>query len=82
MSPQVLATSDAKKEQPALGDVLKKAAMRALPSGAAGSAAMGLNIATLMWLRTTVNYQYRYGTGTMDAIKCVVCRALSQTPSH
>ena len=30
---------------------------------------MGLNIMCLMWMRTTVNYQYRYGTGTITAIK-------------
>lgn len=23
---------------------------------------MGINVGTLMWLRTTVNYQYRFGT--------------------
>ena len=34
---------------------------------------MGLNIATLMWMRTTVNYQYRYGTNMFTAIKCVQC---------
>ena len=47
------------KEGPDLGAVLKKAASRALPSGAAGGVAMGLNILCLMWMRTTVNYQYR-----------------------
>lgn len=44
---------------PDLAKVLEKAASRALPSGAAGGVAMGLNILCLMWLRTTVNYQYR-----------------------
>jgi hypothetical protein len=47
---------------------VRKAASRALPSGAAGGAAMGLNILCLMWMRTTVNFQYRYGTGTFAAI--------------
>lgn len=55
-------------EGPDISQVLKKAASRALPSGAAGGVAMGLNIMCLMWLRTTVNYQYRYGTGTLTAI--------------
>jgi len=36
--------------------------------GLSGAAAMGINVATLMWLRTTVNYQYRYGTGTFTAL--------------
>eukprot|EP00968_Pinguiococcus_pyrenoidosus_P028718 scaffold8065_cov267-Pinguiococcus_pyrenoidosus.AAC.2 len=30
---------------------------------------MFINVGTLMWLRTTVNYQYRYGTGTVTALK-------------
>ena len=59
----------APKEGPDFGAILSKAASRALPSGAAGGAAMGLNIMCLMWMRTTVNYQYRYGTGTITAIK-------------
>merc|ERR1719400_2668555 len=25
---------------------------------------MGINVCTLMWIRTTMNYQYRYGTTT------------------
>jgi hypothetical protein len=32
---------------------------------------MGINVATLMWLRTTVNYQYRYGTTTTEALKAL-----------
>jgi len=59
------------KEGPDLGKVLSKAASRALPSGAAGGVAMGLNILCLMWMRTTVNYQYRYGSGTITAIKAL-----------
>ena len=27
-----------------------------------------LQVVTLMWLRTTMNYQYRYGTGTKEAM--------------
>jgi hypothetical protein len=30
---------------------------------------MGINVCTLMWMRTTINYQYRYGTTTMVALK-------------
>ena len=57
MPPPVLYA--AAEEGPDLMKVLKKAAARALPSGAAGGVAMGLNILCLMWLRTTINYQYR-----------------------
>merc|ERR1711997_468616 len=30
---------------------------------------MGINVCTLMWIRTTMNYQYRYGTSTTVAMK-------------
>ena len=30
---------------------------------------MTCQVVTLMWLRTTINYQYRYGTTTLDAFK-------------
>ena len=49
--------------------VLQKAARRAGQGGLAGAAAMGINVCSLMWMRTTINYQYRYGTSTMQAFK-------------
>jgi len=30
---------------------------------------MALQVVTLMWLRTTINYQYRHGTSTMVALR-------------
>ena len=30
---------------------------------------MGVQVLSLMWLRTTINYQYRYGTTTTMALK-------------
>lgn len=30
---------------------------------------MGVQVLSLMWLRTTINYQYRHGTGTLTAFK-------------
>jgi hypothetical protein len=30
---------------------------------------MGINVLSLMWIRTTINFQYRYGTGTMEAFR-------------
>lgn len=50
-------------------EVLNKAAARALQGGVAGAAAMAINVCTLMWIRTTINYQYRYGTSTTTAFK-------------
>jgi len=42
---------------------------RSIQSGLSGAAAMGINVATLMWMRTTINYQYVHGTGTIQTIK-------------
>merc|ERR1712179_455756 len=30
---------------------------------------MGINVCSLMWIRTTMNYQYRYGTATTEAMR-------------
>lgn len=40
-------------------------AHKALISGFSGSTAMVIQVCSLMWLRTTMNYQYRYG-GTIS----------------
>jgi hypothetical protein len=50
-------------------EVLNKTAARALRSGTAGAAAMGANVAALMWMRTTINYQYRNGTTFPTALR-------------
>jgi len=55
--------------QPSSYDVIKKATSRALGGGGAGAAAMACQVTTLMWMRTTMNYQYRYGTTTTEAMK-------------
>jgi len=49
--------------------ILEKAKKRALGGGAAGALAMGVNILTMMWLRTTMNYQYRNGGTTRGALQ-------------
>ena len=51
----------ANKEQPPAGEILKKAGKRALGGGLPGAVAMGVQVLTLMPLRSTMNYQYRYG---------------------
>ena len=50
-------------------DILNKSFNRALNGGVAGSAAMATQVLSLMWLRTTMNYQYRHGSSTLTAIK-------------
>lgn len=47
--------------------IVKKALKDALGGGLPGAFAMTVQVTTLMWLRTTVNYQYRYGTSTKQA---------------
>jgi hypothetical protein len=49
--------------------IMVKSASRALDGGLAGAAAMTLQVSALMWLRTTMNYQYRHGTSTMTALR-------------
>lgn len=52
-----------------MSEVMNKAAASALRGGTAGACAMGANVACLMWMRTTVNYQYRNGTTFPVALK-------------
>jgi hypothetical protein len=51
------------------GGVLSNALHRALSGGISGSIAMTLQVVTLMWLRTTMNYQYRYGKSMSQSFK-------------
>ena len=41
---------------------------KSLKVGLSGSSAMVIQVTSLMWLRTTMNYQYRYGTSTFNAM--------------
>lgn len=47
--------------------ILSRALKRAGEGGLAGATAMAINVITLMWIRTIINYQYRYGTSMVDA---------------
>lgn len=47
----------------------RKVLKDALGGGIPGMAAMVAQVSTLMWLRTTMNYQYTYGTTMIDAMK-------------
>jgi hypothetical protein len=49
--------------------ILQKAAGKALGSGKAGAAAAVVQVFSLMWLRTAMNYQYRYGGNLANALK-------------
>jgi len=64
---QLVVMSPAEKEP--LSVTLKNAAWKAGGGGIAGGIAMFINVGTLMWMRTTVNFQYRYGMTTMEALR-------------
>lgn len=64
-----MSPSAAEGEKKPLSEVLKNAASKAAGGGIAGAVAMFVNVGTLMWMRTTVNFQYRYGMTTIEALK-------------
>eukprot|EP00439_Symbiodinium_sp_Y106_P021701 s135_g2.t1 len=47
--------------------VVRVSANHALCGGVAGASAMALQITSLMWLRTIMNFQYRYGLSMREA---------------
>ena len=49
--------------------ILSKALRKAFDGGMAGSMAMVIQVTSLMWMRTTMNYQYRYGKKTFEAMR-------------
>jgi len=51
-----------------LDEIWAKAKKRAFGGGIAGASAMGVQVCTMMWLRTTMNFQYRYGMTTRQAL--------------
>ena len=65
------AAEEGKKANPPLMETLKKAAWRASGGGLAGAGAMFINVGALMWMRTTVNYQYAKGSSTMEALSAL-----------
>ena len=52
-----------------MSDIWEKSLKKAFKGGIAGSSAMVLQVGSLMWLRTTMNYQYRYGTSFTKTLK-------------
>mmetsp|Transcript_39533 Transcript_39533/g.79834 ORF Transcript_39533/g.79834 Transcript_39533/m.79834 type:complete len:313 (+) Transcript_39533:53-991(+) len=67
--PMIVATSEAPKKEVDMAKILKKAKDSALRGGLSGAAAMAINVGALMWMRTTVNFQYKYGMGTTEALR-------------
>lgn len=42
---------------------------KALKSGLAGASAMAIQVLSLMWMRTTMNYQFKNGGGFIPTLK-------------
>lgn len=58
------------QQRPPVAEILRKAGKRALGGGVPGAVAMGAQVLTLMPLRSTMNYQYRYGnSSTATAVR-------------
>lgn len=49
--------------------ILQKSSKRALGGGKAGAAAAVVQVCSLMWLRTSMNYQYRYGGNLKSSLE-------------
>ncbi len=52
--------------------ILNRAFKKALGGGKAGATAAVAQVFTLMWLRTAMNYQYRYGGSLSDALAALM----------
>ena len=50
-------------------NILQQSLNKAFKGGVSGASAMFLQVGSLMWLRTTMNYQYRHGINTTSALK-------------
>jgi hypothetical protein len=48
--------------------IFQKASKKALGGGKAGAAAAVVQVCSLMWLRTSMNYQYRYGGNLQSSL--------------
>ncbi|CAN0105507.1 unnamed protein product, partial [Laminaria digitata] len=52
-----------------VGAILTKAGKASFGGGASGAAAAVVQVLSLMWLRTTMNFQYKNGGSTEDALR-------------
>lgn len=50
-------------------EILEKSIQKSINVGMAGYAATGFQVCSMMWLRTTMNYQFKNGGSTFDTIK-------------
>lgn len=50
-------------------DIIDNSFKKAVSGGVSGASAMGIQIGSLMWLRTTMNYQFKNGGRLRDTLK-------------
>ncbi|KAL8271722.1 hypothetical protein Esti_004317 [Eimeria stiedai] len=63
-------SSSGRQQQPQdMRAILSHAKSQAFKGGLAGASAQVFNVMTFMWLRTTMNYQYRHGGSALTVIK-------------
>ena len=65
----IISSNENSLESKSFMRTLSLARRKALAGGTSGFVAGVIQVLTLMWLRTTVNYQYRYGVSMMIAIR-------------
>jgi hypothetical protein len=53
------------------GGIIQKASQKALGGGKAGASAAVVQVLSLMWLRTSMNRQYRYGGDLQSSLKAL-----------
>jgi len=66
------ADSVTNKKPQSLNEILLKAGRRGLGGGIPGAMAGVIQVVTLMWLRTIMNYQCRYGTSFFQALRTLL----------
>jgi hypothetical protein len=59
-------------EKLSLNQILYRAGKRGLGGGIPGAIAGGFQVLSLMWLRTIINYQCRYGTTFLQALRTLL----------
>ena len=57
-------------------ELINESLKKAVGGGTAGTIAMGTQVISLMWLRTTVNYQYKNGTTFKDTLKILIMKGV------
>jgi len=51
--------------------LLREAIHKGIVGGTSGALAMTIQVSSLMWMRTTMNYQYRFGMSTTEAMQAL-----------